>query len=171
MTDKYKYFRFITYTIEILAFFIVQQTPGLIPNILGERPMLLLPILVTIAIFEGEMAGLFFGLIIGILSDVGLWDIIGFYAIIFMVMGYFISILATNFFKANLITALIVASITILISYLLYYIFAYVLKFYDAAGYAFVRHFLLRMLYTLMVTPVFYFFNKAIALQLRRKDA
>lgn len=170
MADKYKYIRWLAYIIEILVFFVIQQTPGLIPEIFGGRPLLLLPILVGIAMFETEITSLFFGLFIGILLDVGLWDIIGFYAILFAVLGYVISVLAANLFQTNLLTSVIVTAVCIIIVYSLYYLFCYVLKFYDAPIYEFVNHFLARMAYTLVLSPIVYFFNKALALQVRAKD-
>ncbi len=171
MEDKYKYFRFLAYVIEIFVFFVVQQTPGLIPTVLGGRPMLLLPILVTIAMFENETVGLFFGLLIGVISDIGLWNVIGFYGIIFAIIGYVIGLLAVNFLRTNLITALIASLAAIIVSYGMYYLFAYVFKGYDGMAYVFVNHFLSRMVYTLVLSPVFYFFNKAIAIQIRQRDA
>ena len=132
MTDKHKYFRFLAYSIEVLAFFIIQQTPRLMPEIFGEKPMLLLPILVTIAIFENEIVGLFFGLGIGILADIGLWSIIGFYSIIFTIVGFFIGILVVNFIHTNLLTTIIVSFVVIVITDGFYFLLAYVLKFYDA---------------------------------------
>ncbi len=170
MTDKHKYFRFLAYSIEVLAFFIIQQTPRLMPEIFGEKPMLLLPILVTIAIFENEIVGLFFGLGIGILADIGLWSIIGFYSIIFTIVGFFIGILVVNFIHTNLLTTIIVSFVVIVITYGFYFLLAYVLKFYDAPMYVLIHHFISRMLYTWAMTPIFYFFNKAIAVQIRKAE-
>lgn len=170
MTDKHKYFRFLAYSLEILAFFVIQQTPRLMPEVFGERPMLLLPILVTIAIFENEIVGLFFGLGIGIMADIGLWSIIGFYSIIFAIVGYFIGVLVVNFIRTNLITAMIVSFSVVALTYGIYFLLAYVLKFYDVPLYVLTHHFLSRMLYTWIMTPIFYFFNKAIAIQIRKRE-
>ena len=64
---KYKIFRYFAYALEIIVFFIIERTPRLIPEIFGEKAIIIVPILFMIALFEGEKAGLGFGLFIGIL--------------------------------------------------------------------------------------------------------
>ena len=41
--DRYKIIRYFAYTIEILILYMVQETPGLLPEIGGARPVLLIP--------------------------------------------------------------------------------------------------------------------------------
>ena len=49
---RFRVLRYIAYTIEIIVFFIIQQTPGLIPSVYGILPTLLIPIACSIAMFE-----------------------------------------------------------------------------------------------------------------------
>ena len=170
MENRYRYLRYLAYLIEIIVFFIVQQTPGLIPEVLGGRPVLLLPILVSIALFEDEMTGLWFGLLIGILLDVSLWDVIGVYAILYTAIGYFLGLLAVNFLKTNLITTLLMTASTVIVIYGLSFLLTVLLKQYDGAAFVFVNHYLSRMAYTLALSPIFYFFNKALALGIRVRE-
>ena len=55
--DRYKIIRYFAYTIEILILYMVQETPGLLPEIGGARPVLLIPAAISIAMFESELAG------------------------------------------------------------------------------------------------------------------
>ncbi len=170
MENRYRHLRCLAYLIEIIVFFIVQQTPGLLPEVLGGRPVLLLPILVSIALFEDEMTGLWFGLLIGILLDVSLWDVIGVYAILYTAIGYFLGLLAVNFLKTNLITTLLMTASTVIVIYGLSFLLTVLLKQYDEAAFVFVNHYLSRMVYTLALCPIFYFFNKALALGIRVRE-
>jgi len=52
---RFRVLRYIAYTIEIIVFFIIQQTPGLIPSVYGILPTLLIPIACSIAMFEGPV--------------------------------------------------------------------------------------------------------------------
>ena len=49
--NRYKGIRFFAYVLEILVLFMVQETPGLLPPILGARPVLLIPAALSIAFF------------------------------------------------------------------------------------------------------------------------
>ncbi|HCB90399.1 MAG TPA: rod shape-determining protein MreD, partial [Ruminococcaceae bacterium] len=49
------------YSIEILVLFVLQETPGLIPEIGGARPVMLIPAAVCIAMFESETPAMAFG--------------------------------------------------------------------------------------------------------------
>ena len=70
--DRYKIIRYFAYTIEILILYMVQETPGLLPEIGGARPVLLIPAAISIAMFESELAGIAFGLLCGLFLDIGM---------------------------------------------------------------------------------------------------
>ena len=55
MEKRYKFFRYLAYAIEILLVFIFQTTPQLLPEIGGSKPVLLIPVALTIAFFEEEI--------------------------------------------------------------------------------------------------------------------
>ena len=59
--DFNKVARYLAYTLEILVLFMVQETPGLLPSVLGVRPVLLFPAVMAIAMFETEVPALAFG--------------------------------------------------------------------------------------------------------------
>lgn len=170
MSNRYKFLRYFAYVVEILVCFIIQQTPGLVPSIMGGRPIFLVSILVTIAIFEDELVGMSFGLFIGVLLDFGLFDVVGFHAIILGLIGYFVGVLSVNVIKNNFLTAFITITASNIVFYLLSFLFLYVLRGFGDNLYAFVNHYISRIVYSIVLSPLFYFFTKLIALHIRPSE-
>lgn len=167
---KLKWIRYFAYTIELLVFFIVQETPRLIPAVLGERPVLLIPAALAIALFEEEQPSLFFGLFAGLLIDAGMGQTLGFHALLLGVSCFFLSVLAANLIHTNFLTAMIVAVAVPFFIFFLQWVFFFVLFEYESPWYAFVTHYLPRYGYTVLLMPVAYYFNRALALQLRTRE-
>ncbi len=170
MSNKFKFLRYFAYVVEILVCFIIQQTPGLVPSIMGGRPIFLISILVTIAIFENEIVGLSFGLFIGLLLDFGLFDVLGVHAVILALIGYFVGLLSVNVIKNNFITAFITILASTVVFYLFNFLFLYVLRGFGENLYAFVNHYLSRIIYSLVLSPLLYLFTRYIALHIRPSE-
>lgn len=67
----------------------VQETPGLIPELFGARPVLLIPVALSIALFEGERPSMMFGLFSGLLIDFGIGGALGFHALLLAATCFF----------------------------------------------------------------------------------
>lgn len=171
MKSKYKIIRLIAYIIEIIILFSIQETPSLLPLIYGAKPLLIIPILVNIALFEDEMIGLWFGIFIGLLMDFGFSNILGFNCIILAVCGYVLGLMSVNLIRVNLITSTISVIFVAITTYSLQFIFFYLLLMYGSNEYMMLYHYLPRLAYTVLISPIFYFFNKVIAVQIRSKDS
>ena len=63
MRDFNRVIRCLAYTLELLVLFMLQETPGLLPPIYGVRPVLLLPAVIAIALFEEEIPAMAFGIV------------------------------------------------------------------------------------------------------------
>jgi rod shape-determining protein MreD len=168
--EKYKWLRYFAYTLEFLAVFMIQETPGLVPSIFGARPVLLIPAAVSVALFESEKACLFFGVFAGLLTDFGMGQTLGFHALLLIVACYFLALLAANLIRTNFLTAMI--SIILIAGgvFLLQWVFFYLLSSYEEPIYVLSKHYLPRYLYTVAVMPIFYYFNRALAIQIRAKE-
>ena len=59
--DRYKIIRYFAYTIEILILYMVQETPGLLPEIGGARPVLLIPAAIPSPCLKASLRGLALG--------------------------------------------------------------------------------------------------------------
>ena len=161
--NRYKAVRYLAYFLEIIVCYIVQTTPGFTPEVFGGRPVLMIPIALTIAIFEGEVPAIVFGIICGLLADTGYNGPMGFYAIMLMILCYTVSILMENYIRTNLLTALLAGAVSIPVILTLQFILFYVLMGYGDVLEYFLAHYVSRILYTFALVPVFYGINRFIA--------
>ena len=167
---RYKVLRCIAYSIELMVFYILCQVPYLLPPILGVRPVLLIPIALTIAVLEDQRMGLAFGIAAGLLIDLGMGSVLGFHALLLGLICYAVGFMAVNLVHTNILTALIVALLAVGVIFSLQCVFYYYLRGYGYERDVFIEHYLPIMLYTFIPTPVFYYFNKAFATGIREKD-
>jgi rod shape-determining protein MreD len=167
---KFKWLRYFAYTIELLVLFMVQETPGLIPQLFGARPVLLIPVALSIALYENEKAAMLFGLFSGLLIDFGMSEILGFHGLLLSVICYYIGLVAANLIKTNFLTAMITVIATTASVFLLQWVFFILLSNYEDAGYVLIAHYLPRFCYTVAVMPITYYFNRALAVQIRAKE-
>ncbi len=161
--------RHAAYTIEIILFFIIQQTPGLIPSVYGILPTLLIPAVCSVAMFENPLCALAYGVFGGFLLDYGTNAVFGFHALILGVICFIISFLVQDVFHNNFLTGLIMTLTAIVVVLLLQWLFLYAAKGYDSPVYVLYRHYLPRMAYTLCTVPVFYYFNRGLSYLFRKK--
>lgn len=166
MEIRFKIFRYIIYSIELLVLFVIQGTPNLVPELFGGKPSLLLPAVLTIAMFEPKITALIFGIVGGILTDIGNGGVIGFFAIIMTIFCYFISYLTSEVIRTKLYIAMAISIIIISTAMLMHFVFFYVLCGYGESGYFFVSHYLSRIIYTVSLTPIAYYINKTLALKI-----
>ena len=111
----------------MLALFVcaaLQTTPGLFQ--LGEtKPLLVLPLCLAVAVFEGEFAGALFGTVGGLLWDYAAGRTVGMLALELLLLCFGISVLVQlylqvnpgNFTAASTITALLVLTLDWLFFY------------------------------------------------------
>lgn len=167
---KLKWIRYASYVIEILVVFMVQETPGLIPELFGARPVLLIPVALSIALFEGERPSMMFGLFSGLLIDFGIGGALGFHALLLAATCFFLSVLATDLIHTNFLTAMLITIVVSCAVLLLQWLFYFVFAGYEGAFYALTAHFIPRFVYTVVPAPVIYYFNRALAFQIRAEE-
>ncbi|WP_207747822.1 rod shape-determining protein MreD [Clostridium sp. D33t1_170424_F3] len=165
--DRYKLIRYFAYIIEILVMFMVQETPGLLPPFFGARPVLLIPAAVSIAMFESEFAGIGIGLLCGLFIDFGMGGVLGFHGLLLASFCYLVGILTADLIQTNFLTAILLGLASVGVILFLQWVFFFLLYGYDHSGYALVQHYLPRMAYSFFAMPLCYFFNRALALQIR----
>lgn len=160
--------KYTAYTVEILLAFIIQSTPYCLPEIFGEKALLLLPLAVSIAVLEEEIPAMIFGLICGLLADSAFNGTIGFFSIFFVVLCYISGRFMTDYIKMNLLSVMLLALGSIVLVFGFHFLLYYVLEGYGHIFHFFVEHYLIRMIYTLAVMPVFYGLNKRISTKFQR---
>jgi rod shape-determining protein MreD len=163
MESRKRIFRFVAYAIEILIFYIVQGIPNLIPEVFGGRPVLLLSIAITIAVFESQISAMAFGLVCGAMLDFGTGVHFGFYTFALTIVCFFLGYFSENYFNTKLsIVALIsLGLIPVLVS--LNFLISCITNDYGSFYYYYVHHILAIMAYTYVTIPIFYIINKTIS--------
>lgn len=160
METRYKVLRYFAYSLEILIFYILQGTPYVVPEIFGSRPCLLIPIALTIAVFENEVAAMVFGAVCGLLTDFGYDNSVGYFAIFLAIICFFIGFFCENYIVINLLTTIIISLIVTVIVIGLHFVFFYIFVGYKEAGVYFVNHYISRILYTFAFCIPFYYLNR-----------
>lgn len=169
MLDFNRLVRYLAYILELLVLFMLQETPGLLPQILGARPVLLFPAVLTIALFETELPALFFGVGGGLLCDFGLSGTLGFHALVLGALCFFISLLVRVYLQTNLATASLIGVVAIGLTVCLQWVFLYLLR-YSHPAYAFTHFYLPKYFYTVLFLPLLYFLNRGLGLALNPQE-
>lgn len=122
---------------------------GVIPN---------LCIIVTAAygFMRGKKSGLLTGFFSGLLMDIFFGSSIGFYALIYMYIGYLNGVFRKMFYPEDIKLPMIMILFSDLIYGLLCYIFAFLLQGRFNFGYYLLNIILPEMVYTIVVTCVLY---------------
>lgn len=158
--------RIVIYAIELLLLYVLQTTRGLVPEFSGTRPLMLVCAAMMIALFEGDVTGLIFGIAAGLLIDMGGADVLGFHALLLGLLGYAVGTMTMELFKTNLLVAMLSMMLIIPLVCVAEWAAKYVLMGYDGAAYVLKTHYMPKMLYTYLVTPLFYAINRFFALRL-----
>lgn len=157
--------KWVIYGIEIFLVYVLQSTPALIPEIFGEKPLLVVMCAVSIALFEGNVTGMWFGLGAGLLIDTGSAGPFGFYGLVLLSICFACGTLVMYLMRNNVMTSLILGFAAAVLSSLAQWIF------FSHSGSEnmlfFITDILLpRCIYSTAIMPLFYYFNRAITTRL-----
>lgn len=153
----------IVYFLEIMLMFVVQQIPLLSLQYFGVRAIFIIPAFVCVSVFMNEKQAMWFGVISGIFLDMELSNVFGIHILMLFLLGYAIGFVFEHVMKINVVSAIITCLIVTLIVVFVRFLLFYVCKGYDEAFYAFKNYYLSSVLYTVVVTPVLYLFNRSVS--------
>lgn len=171
MTDRTNsFFRWLAYAMEIAVVFTLGATPGLLPEIYGAKPTLLLCVALTVAIFERELPAMTVGAVTGVLIDLGFTNSIGVFTITLTVICFIVGYAANNLIMATFLNFLLYAAVTVSAVFLLYFLIRFVWSGVDDRWVYFRAHILSRMIQTFVFSIPFYFLNKLIYATLNTED-
>lgn len=154
----------------ILFTAILQNTNGFFPKIHNASAMLLIPLTVCIAMFENDMGGMFMGLFAGVVWDFYSIHVDGFYGVILVSVGYACAFLIARYMRNNFVTAIVFTAIASLVCVTLYWLCFILPLGISGAGSLYVKHYLLCAGYTVLLTPLYYYFVRMIALKFRKEE-
>ncbi len=162
--------KWIVYILELIIIFVLQNTPGLIPTFLNVKPMLLIIFAVSITMFEGEGKGMWIGLIAGLLMDLGSAMVFGFHAMLMTVVCFFCGILVVYLMRNNLVTSMVLAAASVFVVGLFQWFFKFALWGDSGTWYFLYGVLLPRIVYTTLLMPIAFYFNRAIATHLEDEE-
>ena len=154
--------RYLAYAMEIAVVFALGNTPGLLPDIYGAKPALLLCVALTAAIFEREIPAMVIGIVCGALMDLGYSDSIGVFTISLTVVCFVVGYAANNLIVANFPNFIIYSLISVGGLFMLYFLIHFVLADVGDRWVYFVNHIASRMILTFVWSIGFYFLNRLI---------
>lgn len=154
---KLKIIRYAAYSLEIILLLVLQGTPGLIPELFGGKPILLVSFALSIAAVEEVVPSLVFAAVCGALADISAGGTIGFFAVSLTLLCYALCCLTRYYFSGGAAIAVVLClAATVLILGARFLLFA--LPQGDAEF--FVSHYISRMIYTFAATVPLYFLNR-----------
>lgn len=158
MKIKRSFFRYLAYAIEVVVLYVLQDTPNLLPQIFGGKPLLLVVLALSIAARENQIPALIFGAVCGVLTDIGGGGI-GYFGIMLTLACYFEAEIFKKYLVPSFRMAFLYAFAAVVVLVGLYFVFFRLLAGVEGAGGLFVSHYLSRMGYTMVCFIPLYFLN------------
>lgn len=155
--SRYIYIRRALFVCLVAVTAVFQHTDGRIPSLFGTKAMLLVPLVVTIAMYERSMSGLIFGALAGILWDFATVRGDGFFSVMLACVGFFAGTLVTYFIRNNLISSLILNLGSIGIVNVSYWMLFILRKGYEGAAEVLFSYYLPSVLYTMIFAFIYYY--------------
>ena len=163
MSDRTNsFFRYLAYVLELILMFALTTTPGLMPELFGGKPVLTICVALTVAVFEREIPAMIFGMLAGMMADLGYSNSIGLFTIALTIICFIVGYAANNLIVAKFHNFLLYAAVTVGILFLLYFLVRVVIPGVDHPWEYFTAHILSRMVQTFVFSIPFYFINKFI---------
>lgn len=167
LTAKQKAIKYFSYCLIILLADLLQNTPGLFPQIFGARCFLLLPVAVILAMSEDMIGGALIGLFAGLLWDVSGAVHLGFNCIYITVICLLTSVFVTYIARDTFITNMISCTTAIVVYCLLYWLCFMVLKKVQGAQITILTFYIPCAIYTAACTPIIWLVLKQIKKKLK----
>jgi len=146
----------------IFAAAIIQTAPRLLPELFGGRVFLLIPVVVSICMFQSVFSGAAAGILAGAVWDISAGTPDGFLALLFGAAGFGIAFLSQKYIKNNIKTALLfsaAASLVFIASRIFFNLFYF--NFTDTV-YFFLSVYWPSFILTMAVSPFVYWFIRRI---------
>ncbi len=140
----------------IIIAYLLQTTLFKAITIAGIVPNILLIITSAFGFMRGKNEGMFIGLVSGLLIDIFFGKIIGFYALVYMFIGFVNGFFRRIFYPEDIKLPMILIGLSDLLYCFLCYIFLFMLRGKLHLSYYFVHIMLPEVVYTVLVTLIIY---------------
>ena len=140
----------------ILISYLIQSTMIRILPIGGVAPNLLIILTSCFGFMRGKKDGMIVGFISGLVMDILFGDLIGFYALVYMVIGYLNGFFASIFYPEDIKLPVALITSSELVYCFIVYIFQFLIQGKLRFGYYFLHIILPEIVYTIFVTIIIY---------------
>ncbi|MCR5107758.1 MAG: rod shape-determining protein MreD [Lachnospiraceae bacterium] len=148
--------RYLIVAIMIWAGFLLQSTVFRAISIAGIVPNVLIILTSSFGFMRGRKEGMVIGFFCGLLMDIFFGDIIGFYALIFLFIGYINGLFKAIFYPEDIKLPMILISASELMYCIFCYVFLFLLRGRMNFPYYLVHIILPEIVYTTVATLVIY---------------
>ncbi len=149
-------YRKITMLLLILISYLIQSTMIRILPMGGVAPNLLIILTSSFGFMRGKKDGMFIGFISGLVIDILFGKIFGFYALVYLVIGYLNGFFASIFYPEDIKLPMVLITSSELVYCFMIYVFRFLIQGKLRFGYYFVHVILPEIVYTLFVTIIVY---------------
>lgn len=140
----------------IITAYLLQSTVFQSLSLGGIAPNILIIITSCFGFMRGKKEGLLIGFLAGLIIDVLFGNILGFYALVYMVIGYLNGFFSTIFYPEDIKLPMILIISSELMYCFLIYFFLFLMQGKFHFGYYFLHIILPEIVYTILVTIVIY---------------
>lgn len=149
----------------IVICFLLQSTLFQIWTFASISPNLLVVVTSSFGFMRGRKEGMWIGFFCGLLLDIFFGNVVGFYALLYMYIGYINGMFRKRFFPEDIKLPIILISASDFVCNLLIYIFLFLMRGRFQFGYYLIHIILPELVYTILITVFLYF----IILNINRK--
>ncbi len=136
---------------------LVQNTPGFSLSVGNLSPMLLIPFVVCVAMYERSLTGLAFGVLAGTLWDFGSTGADGMYTLMLATIGFGAGIIITFYVRNRLFSAFVLSLISSTAVSVAYWMLFVLRKGFDGTWAILLTRFLPVALYTSLFVFIYYY--------------
>ena len=140
----------------VIVSFILQTTIFRIIDLGGITPNLLMIMTASIAFIKGDRAGLLSGFFCGLLVDIFFGTYLGFFALIYMYIGFIVGKLHIIFFSQNVAIPIVVITISDIIFGFICYVLMFLFRTKFNIGYYMMTVILPEAVYTAIIAIFYY---------------
>ncbi len=133
------------------------QHSGFIPELFGAPAMLLIPLTVSIAMFERSIPGMCFGVLAGLLWDFALSGGDGFFSVMLTAVGFITGALVTFIFRNNIRAALLLSFGALSLCNVLHWLMFILRKGYEGGFELLFSRYIPSVFYSLIFVFVYYY--------------
>ena len=149
--------RIIVIAIIIYVCFILQNTVFTTFSIAGISPNLLIVVTSTVGFMRGRNEGMIVGFFCGLLMDLFFGEVIGFYALLYVFIGFLNGFMTVIFFKDDIKLPLLFIGVSDFAVSILTYFFMFLFRNRTDFGFYLGHIIVPELIYTILVALVLYF--------------